>query len=206
MRPMLLLACSVLLLAGCTDKRESPSRDPQAAASKGRAIFQSLINQQTYEGFGFETVDEAGQIQLGPPMPVFDVPPERLWGFSRGKDANELLVRSFETIYPITVKGQVRSSLTVVQTGKEEYRAAGFGDAALVKQLFSFRIDDKAAAFVVRVLGLHMYFMGQKTQGHFTLTPIYEESRLGLRAGERYEADEVFQRLGQIADKSYPPR
>ena len=194
-----------MMLAGCR-QREPPSRDPQEAADRGRAVFQSLINEQTYKGFGFDSVDEASDTQLGPYMAVFDVPPERLWGFRSGKDTNELLVRSFETIYPVTVDGRVKSSLTVVRLDNGGYRAAGFGDAALVTRLSSYRSDDKAGEFVVRVLGLNMYFLGRRAEGRFTLTPIEDDDRFGLRAGERYDADDVLQRLARIADVSYPPR
>jgi hypothetical protein len=206
MRPALFLTCSLVLLAGCCDKRDPPSRDPQEAATNGRVVFESLVNEETYRGFGFDSLDQVREAELGRPMAVFDIPPERLRGFSSGKDTAALLVRSPEAIYPITVNGQAKSSITVFQTGKKAYRAAGFGDAALVKRLSSYRSDDAADDFVVHVLGLHLYFLGRRGQEGFTLTPIEDDRRLELRAGERYAADAVFQRLGRIADESYPQR
>jgi hypothetical protein len=206
MRTAFLLACSLLLLAGCTDKRGAPSRDPQDAATRGRTLFVSLINEQTYKGFGFRSLEEVGRAELGRPMTVFDILPERLRNFYAGNDTGELLIRSPEAIYPLSVDGQVRSSITVLQTDKEAYRAAGFGDAALIKRLSSYGSTDAADEFVVHVLGLHIYLLGRRAGEEFTLTPIEDDRRLELRAGERYKADAVLQLLGQIARESYPER
>jgi hypothetical protein len=204
MRPALLLTCSLLVLAGCSDKRAAASRDPQEAATQGRDVFESLVDEQTYEGFGFDSLKEVKDAELGRPMAVFYVPPDRLRDFYAGQDAAGLLVRSPEAIYPLSVNGQVRSSITVVQTGEEAYRAAGFGDGLLVKRLSSYRSNDASDEFVVHVLGLHMYFLGGTGQEGFTLTPIEDDGRIELRAGHRYEADVVLQRLGQIARELYP--
>jgi hypothetical protein len=198
MRPVLLFACFLMLVAGCCDKREPPSRGPQEAAKKGHIFFASLINEQTYRGFGFDSLGEVWQAELGRPMAVFYIRPDQLRSSYAGKDASWRLV-SPESIYPLIVNGQVRSSVTVVKTGERAYRAAGFGDAALVKRLSRYRSNDAADEFVIHVLGLNMYFLGRNAQEGFTLTPIEDDRRLELRAGERYTADAVLQLLGEIA-------
>lgn len=206
MRPTLLLALSLVLLAGCGKERQPPSRDPGDAATTGRDVFQSLIDEQTYKGYGFDSLDQARRLEIGDSMEVFDILPERLYGLKPGSDLNAVLVRSPETIYQVTVDGDVKSSVTVMQLSQDAYRAAGFGNAELVKRLSRYRLEGGADGFAVRVLGIYMYFLGRKQDGRFTLTPIADNRDLDLQAGVAYDADAVLQRLRPIVEKSYPPK
>jgi len=206
MRSALLLALSLMLLAGCGGKREPPSRDPQEAATRGRAVFQSLIDEQNYKGYGFDSLEQARRLEIHGSMDVFNIPPESLYGLEPGSDLDAVLVRSPETIYQVVVDGQVKSSVLVMQLGPEAYRAAGFGNAELVKRLSRYQSEGGADEFAVRVLGIYMYFLGRKHNGRFTLTPIEHNDQLGLAAGVAYDADDVLQRLRPIVEKFYPPK
>lgn len=204
MRPILLTGGLLVLIiaVGCRGKEtpKPPSPQPGQAASDGLGVLQKLVNDQNYRAMGFDSLDEVKQAQLGQAFSVSNIGLDQLKRFETGANANSLLSKSSETIYPVAVNGQVKSSITIVQKG-DGYQPASFGNAEIIKSLSRYRQGEAAANdFVVRVLALNMYFLGRQIDSRLFLTPIVDDPRLKLRPGEAVPAEIVVQQLVPLAN------
>jgi len=193
---------ALMLAAGCAQKRGAssppPVGDAQQAASNAIATFQKLVTEQNYKTLGFSSLDEVKNAVLAAPLPMFDIGLDRLKSYQAGQDANALLIASPETIYPVTVGGQVRSSVTVIKK-ESGYTTAGFGKAEIVKGLSRYRSDNMPNAFAVRVPALSLYFLGNRVDNRLMLTPISEDSRVPFRVGVAVPAEEVVKAIVPLA-------
>ncbi len=204
MRSLLLTGGLLLLMMACRggETPKPPSSQPQQAATNALGVLQKLVNEQNYRAMGFDTVDEVKQAQLGQPFATFNIGLEQLKGYQTGANANSVLTQNSETIYPVTVNGQVKSSVTVVQKAGG-YEPSSFGNAEIVKGLSRYRTGENAANdFVVRVPALNMYFLAKRVENQLFLTPIVDDPRLNLKVGEEVPAEIVLQQLVPIA-KAY---
>jgi hypothetical protein len=195
-------AAALLLAAGCAQHRgeNAPPQtgDAQQAASNALATLQKLVTQQNYKALGFASPDEVKSATLAPPLTLYNIGLDRLKSYKAGQDANALLTASSETIYPVTVGGQVRSSVTVVkkETG---YTTASFGNADIVKALSRYRGANTPGAFAVRIPAFSMYFLGNRVENRLMLTPISEDSRLSFRIGVAVPAEDVLKAIIPLA-------
>ncbi len=186
MRSLVTAIALVVLLAGCESKQTAkpPSPQPQEGAQDALGVLQRLVNEQNYRAMGFDSVDEVKQAQLGPPLTVMNIPLDKLKSYQAGDDTQALLVKSAETIYPVTVNAQVKSSVTIVHT-EAGYKPASFGNAPIVKALSQYRQGEAGEGdFVVRVPALNMYFLARTVEGKTMIVPIADDLRLKLRPGE----------------------
>ncbi len=193
---------ALILVAGCAQKRSTsappPVGDAQQAASNAITTLQKLVTEQNYKSLGFSSMDEVKSAALAAPLPMFNIGLDRLKSYQAGQDVNALLTASSETIYPVTVGGQVRSSVTVVKK-ESGYTTAGFGNAEIVKSLSRYRSDNMPNAFAVRVPALSLYFLGNRIENRLMLTPIAEDNRLPFRAGVAVPAEEVIKAIVPLA-------
>jgi hypothetical protein len=196
----MLISMLALVMAGCQQRAEQPkppSSQPQAAASDALGVLRKLINEQNYKGMGFDSVDEVKQAELAPPLDVYNIGLDQLRAYKVGENADSLLTKTSETIYPVAVNGQVKSSVTIVKKN-EGYQPSSFGNAPIVKDLTRYRKEE--SDFAVRVPALNMYFLARHVENHLLLTPIVEDPRLKLHAGEAVPAETVLEQLVPIAN------
>ena len=193
---------AALLAAGCSQQRGSnappPTADAQQAASNALTTLQKLVTEQNYKALGFTSPTEVKSAVLGQPMEQYNIGIDRLKSYQAGQDVNALLTASSETIYPVTVGGQVRSSVTVVKK-EGGYTAASFGNATIVKELSRYREANATQGFAVRIPAFGMYFLGNRVENRLMLTPVYEDRRLPFRAGEAMPAEEVLKVVVPLA-------
>ena len=200
MRSTIVTAVLVLVMAGCQQDRgkpKPPSPQPQQAAGDALGVLQKLVNDQNYKAMGFDSADEVKQAQLAQPLTVYNIGLEQLKGYKTGANPDSLLTKNSETIYPVTVNGQVKSSVSVVQKSGG-YEPSSFGNAAIVKSLAGYRQSEND--FVVRVPAFNMYFLGRRVENRLLLIPIVEDPRLKVRAGEPVPAETVLEQLVPIAN------
>lgn len=175
-----------------------PLEKIQQVASEALAPFSELVTKQNYKVMGFETPGEPGVANLGEPLRVFMVGLDQLQQYQPGSDPNKILSGGDQVIYPVTVKGQVRSSI-VVEMIKERWKATSFGSPNLVKMLTKVRKDSSNATklpissyFAVQVPALNLYFIAHRTDEMLMLTPLLDDPSYGFKAGVTMPADKVF--------------
>lgn len=196
------IAAALLVAGGCERHRgeNAPpaAGDTQQAASNGLATLQKLVTAQNYKGLGFTSPGEVKSAALAPPLALYNIGLDRLKSYQAGQDPNTLLTPSSETIYPVTVGGQVRSSLTVVkkETG---YTAAGFGNADIVQGLARYRTANTPDAFAVRIPAFSLYFLGNRAENRLMFTPVTEDNRFPFRIGVTLPAEDVLKAIAPAA-------
>jgi hypothetical protein len=198
-REAVLLACVVLTMSSCkgkvfpggqgTQSESAPSATPQEAAQAGLAALQSLVTQDNYQGLGFSSVDQVKSAQLGAPMSLHSVRLDALTAYKGDPDASSLVQDAHKTIYPVTSGEQVLSSVSVTQRS-DGWRATDFGNSALTKALVAHK--QSGSDIVVWVPALKIYFTARGTGSALTLTPIMDDPRFDLKAGEGILASGAF--------------
>jgi hypothetical protein len=195
---MMLLASVLIVLAACAAKvggsAPPPVDNPDQAAANALVTLQKLVTEANYKDLGFDSVDQVNRAVLAVPMPVFEIGLDRIRSYQPGQDVNSLLTPSMETIYPVTVDGQTKSSVTVVKKASG-YLPASFGNAAVVVALSRYRGNRPEESFTVHIPVPNMYFLGTRTADRLMLTPVIESSQLPLRVGVAVPAEEVIQAI-----------
>jgi hypothetical protein len=201
---MLRLICligSVLFLMVACDRAETPKNplSQQQAADTALRVLQKLVTSQNFKAMGFDSENEVEQSRLSTPLPVFNVGLDQIKGYDTSKDPNTLLTASSEIVYPVTVGGRVKSSVTIVHK-EQGYQPSSFGNAEIIRRLSEYRREENAGnEFIVRVPALNMYFLGRRAENQVLLVPIIEDPRLKLRPGEPLPAQTVLAELTPIA-------
>lgn len=180
--------------------------DDKSAAAQALETFRKLVTSQNYKELGFDSVDEVAGASLGEPSRVYNVNLNQLREYQAGSDANRLLNDGNQVIYPVTVRDQVRSSITVEQRDGK-WKATNFGNAGFAKQ-FSQTMKTVAAApqrteapVVVHVLPFNLYFLGHRADNRLLLTPLGNYASFNLKSGATASADEIFAALAPFARK-----
>jgi hypothetical protein len=198
----ILFVGATLAAAGCAQKPSAgapqPASDTGQAASNALATLRKLVTEQNFKSMGFNSLDEVKSAQLSDPLPMSNFGLDRLKNYQAGQDANTLLSPSTETIYPVTLGGEVRSSVTLVKKDSG-YAVASFGNAEVVKSLTRYRNANTPGAFVVRIPTLGIYMLGSRVGNRLMLTPIVEDTRLPFRPGVAVPADDVLKALAPLA-------
>ena len=200
----LLLTCGLLLfMMGCQKSNEPPkppSSQPQEAATTAIGVLQKMVTEKNFRALGFDSADQVKQAQLGEPLAIYDVGLDQLKTYKTGTDPNTLLVQSSRTLYPVTVDGQVKSSVTI--SHKESgYQASSFGNAEIIKSLSRYRQAQTASGdFVVRIPAFNMYYLARRVEKRLVLVPIIDDPRLKLKPGEAVSAETVLDQLVPLAN------
>jgi len=177
--------------------------DAQSAANHSLATFRKLVNAQNYKELGFESPDEVASAALGTPIRTSMVKLEQLKAYKAGDDANRLLSELDQVYYPVTVRDQVRSTVTVEQSSGK-WRATGFGPANLAKQIDRARKAGGTASgaqILVHVAPFNLYFVGNRVENRLVLTSAGDYSSYNLKAGASLPAEEVFAALVPFAQQ-----
>lgn len=189
-----------LLIVACQDQGKPPPLTPQAseAANGALSVLRQLVTAQNFRSMGFDSLDEVSRAQLGAPLSVSNIGLEQLKQYQPGTDPAALLTLTSETVYPVVVDGNVKSSLTIMKRDGG-YAPSAFGNADVAKRLGRYRQSVGAGAFIVRVPALNFYFVGQRTPAGLSLTPIVSDPRLRLPEGQPAPADQVLAQLVPVA-------
>jgi len=156
---------------------------------------------------GFNAVEDVDDAQLGPPIRIYKVHLDLLQKFQPGDKPNDLLVNTGRIIFPVTVKGQNRSSLTVMESsitmtkGWKESRVTRTGFPRLIQKIG--QLKPSSSSFLLLIAPLRLFLLGDHKDGRLVLTAIEDNPHFKVTAGEEYDAAELFGRLAQDAKNVY---
>jgi len=197
-----------MVLAGCQPAPEGPAKAwPQRdrAADETLNLLKELVTDEDSAEMGFRSPDEVAHAKRGAALEIFNIDLDRLKSYAPGADPASLLATTARWIYPVTVNGQVRSSVSVVKVA-EGFRPSGFGDAETIKAVSRYRTGaDPARDIVVRIPALSLYFLGKRSGSGLLLTPLNADPALDvpgqprLTPGVAVPAQVVLQRLVPLA-------
>ena len=130
-----------------------PEPPPEAsqAAAKGKKSFGRLAkNDKIAQDLGFSTAAEAADSNtaLENPFPIVRLRTDLLRTFPPDGNPTSLVVFGEEFLYPVTVNGQVRSSLTVTRISPgSTWRSTAWGSSHLIRLLDQFRKTTDSSSF-----------------------------------------------------------
>ena len=174
-------------------------------ARQSLATLAQIVSEGNYRSLGFESADEARSARAETPLPVYLVKLDALKGYARGGDPKALLTPLDKAIVPLSVSGDVRSSVTI-ESRDGRWVAEGFGAPRLARALAQARRAASSSAqgasfFVVQVAALGSYFLGHVEGGRLMLTTIIDEPNLKASAFRTLSADDVFAALAPLAQQ-----
>lgn len=193
-------------LAGAQPTTHMASRSAKEVteiAQQGLVVLAQIVSEGNYRSLGFDSADEVKSARAEPALPVYMVRLDALQSYAPGTDAAALLTPLEKAIVPLSVSGDVKSSVTVeIRDGK--WTAEGFGAPKLARALAAARRAVPASAqgssfFVVQVAALGMYFLGHAEGGRLMLTTLIDEPTLRAPALRTMPAADVFSALVPIA-------
>jgi len=197
--PVALIVAAACLLGGCQASRSQPHPTPSqaSAAERGLATLKQAVNAGNYAALGFASPDEVRQATLGAPLQIYQVRLDALRALTDKTDPETLLVDLRTNLYPVKVGERVASSVFVMG-GHDGWRAAELGNAAVAQLVSRYRRG--SGDFVVHVPALKSYFVANRVEGKLLLTPVMDDPRTELQAGQALPADVVFARLRKAAE------
>jgi hypothetical protein len=175
------------------------------AADIGFLELDDMVTPDTAEELGFDpntAGSDGAELDKHSPLRVFVVDLNDLRQFKSGNDPEKLLKNPNITIYPITIRGKVRSSVTVeLSVTNQKWSAIAWGAPDLIRGLTNNR---KPESRVVYIPALNLYFVGGYENMQLVLTPIRDLRKFKLKAGVWVPARDVFSRLLPAAKSRKP--
>jgi len=155
---------------------------------------------------GFNSVEEVADAQLGSPIRIYKVPLDLLRKFQPGDDPNQLLVDTGRIIFPLTVKGQSLSTITVAESlltlkGWKGSRVTRTGLPRLIRKIEP--LNPSSSSFLVLITPLRVFLLGDRKEGRLILIAIEEHPYFKLHVGEERDAAELFGTLAPHAMSAY---
>lgn len=199
-----LLAIPLQAAVPNAEELRAVSNQTRSTAIESLRTLQRLVDTKTVREVGFETAAQLKEARLGQPILDFMIRLDELSSYE-GQDPAELLHPTGQVVYPVTIKEQTRSSITLVQEAGR-WRAISFGEpqraearSRVLEELGRKVENGTANAFQVRIPAMNAVFVGHEVNGTMMLTPTENLPDLGLRAGETMEARQVLERARPAA-------
>ncbi len=182
-----------------------------AAAAASLDTLARLVAKDEPKKRGFQSTAEVTSATLSAPLPVFMVGLYDLREYHPGQDPRPLLFDKQEVMYPISVSGEVRSSVVVKKRANGQWEPAEFGrmyvaNAAHVgrQHVSRKRGIAEAALSLIEIPTVHARLLAHDERGVLMLTPIYDVPGTALHAGDTLPASEVFATLQPLAAQVDP--
>jgi hypothetical protein len=147
-------------------------------------------------------MDIKGTLQLGRPLPVFEVGLEALSNYAGGPVAG-LLDPIGDILYPILQDGKIIAQETVSSYGGQ-WGATGFSMGGYFFTLAGEQARTGPGVFEVYIPALSDKFLAAQKNGQLMLTPVLYPPGQPLQAGKTGPAEDIFRRLQPYAAKIDP--
>jgi hypothetical protein len=151
-----------------TEQAERYAKESRPTAQNALKQFEELVNGENFREQGFETAEEVKSAELGRPLPVVVIQLNELREYKPGDDPYPLMHMVHRVIYPVMVKGQVRSGLEVHEKDGQ-WQPSSFGLAESVVRYATARErhsagDQTTSYFLVKVPALNEIYLGHETE------------------------------------------
>ena len=163
--------------------------------------FELLVNNDNFKSMGFKSADEIKSAKLGEYLQVYLVRLDMLKKYQPDTDPIKLLRVGNQVIYPILIDNEVRSSITLNRVDKK-WNVTSFGNSNKIKLIEKGRKTEANYSkltldsyFVVKIPAFNMFFIGYSIEEKLMLTPLFDDTNLGLKAYESKTAGEIFETL-----------
>jgi hypothetical protein len=196
---LLLLVCPFALFAQSADDRPDPKAWPaqsRAAAEKSLGTLRALAAANPI-ALGLKSADEATNATLAEPRIVSFIRLDSLRAYTSGASIEVLLVPQ-KILYPVKLQGQVRTSVELEKRGAE-WKAVTFGNSAFATRLLETAPAGDPDWSVVTIPALNVVFRATGSGSTLQLTPVFDDTALGLRAGQTLPATDVLTALAIAA-------
>jgi hypothetical protein len=207
MKYLLVIILSIIISSSQINSQELkvPITEIQPVAQMALKTFMQLITESNYKQMGFENLNEVQTATLGIPLQDFIVPLDNLMKFTGSFKFEEFLIKTNLINYPVLVKDQIRSSLTISKSN-EKWQPVSYGGSNMIKLIFNnLTINKKqtglpeSSYFIVQIPSLNLYFLGYKIENDLMLVPILDDSSLDFKAGSSIKAERVFNSVLPLA-------
>lgn len=210
MREMIAFGMTAIALFCCrpviASAQLKPAEIPKEAheeAERSLPTLRHIVTPETYKKLGFESAEEADRARLEAPMRILMVRLDQLREYRPGTKISEMLEDTHEVRYPISVDGQVRTSVVMHQI-EGKWQVAKFGRPALTQAVTAVVRKHVARTpaeglFEVKIPALNLYFVGWEAESSLMLTATMDDSRFDLKQGEELDAKQLFTRIAPYA-------
>jgi len=181
--------------------------ETQIMAQTTLANYQHMITKENYKRLGFETVSEVKSATLGEPILDYMIRLDELKKYEMDMDPGRLLKPTNQAIYPVMIGKQTRSSFSLAKIDKS-WSVVAYGSPILIRTLTKLRSVEAARSkqatggfFSVRIPAFNLYLLGHSYHSKLMLAPVFDDSKLGLKAGEFEVANTFLQKLKPAAEE-----
>lgn len=204
-------SCSVLhAMAQNTALRTAAPAAATSAAAKSLDTFRSLSSMPTqFKTLGLEAPGEAFRTSIGGGVVDYMIGLDQLREWD-GSDPMKLLRATGQFVYPITVDGRTKSSVTIAEV-KGEWVAAAFGTpneararSAVHNNLIAEAPGGAKEFAQVRIPALRTTFMAFQGADGLVFTSLTSRQTLDLKTGALESASTVLKRLQPFARQLDP--
>ncbi len=204
MKNLFHLLCLLLLPLGMSAQSASDERpDAKTWAAQSRPAAEKSLETlralaaASPAALGLKSTDEASSAQLAEPRIVSFIRLDSLRAYTPGANIEVLLVPQ-KILYPVKLQGQVRTSVELEKRGTE-WKAVTFGNSAFATRLVETSPAGDSDWSVVTVPALNAVFRATGSGSSLQFTPVFDDTVLGLRAGQSLPAADVLAALAMAA-------
>jgi len=197
------LGLLALLPAGCdrfgtaAERRARGPAYPSAEAAADRAIHNlvAFTNPRDFAAYGYKAFPDVPLSARGAALAMFEIGLDRLRDYVHGAPVEGLLSPTGETMYFVTVRGDVRSSVRV-RRDLLGYRPAALGESENAQALARYW---QAGDFIVSTPGLGLIMLGRRRADRLLFVSVYDNDYVRLKVGSEQPAALVVERMVPLA-------
>jgi hypothetical protein len=161
------------------------------------------------KNLGFESLEEVAAARLGNALPVINVDLKQLRDFKAEDDPKSLVIDRHKAMFPVYVKSEVRSSLSVSDpSGSNSWIRMGRGSPILIRTIEKYRKQlgqPNDVFYLIENRGIGLRFLARLSGDKLTLIPLdsFSFGTLVLTPGEQRPAKEIILGLRPVAKQLF---
>ncbi len=186
---------------------EEALRIAQTVAEEAMKTFSLLINEKNSKSLGFDNPEQLHQATLGIQIQELMIRLDELKKYEAGQDPFQLIHNTGRLTFPVLVREQTLSSITLSRKG-ENWEVISFGGPNNIRMLNEMRAKlakeeglDLSDYFEVRVPSLNVTFLARTLKERLLLTPLFRDPSYEFESGMTLPADAALMKLVPAARK-----